>query len=72
VADNFVLSTCKKHEDCTIRAYFLPMDDPYSDPVTDQKPISAWIQENAEHAFGPCWCVEVEHLPGKIAIGVET
>jgi hypothetical protein len=72
VADNFVLSTCKKHNDCTIKAIFLSVDDPYFDPVTDQKPVSAWIQQNAEHAFGPCWCVEVEHLAGKVAIEVDT
>jgi hypothetical protein len=70
VADNFVLDPCKKHDDCTVKAIFLSTDDPYYDPVTDAKPVSAWVQQCAEHAFGPCWCVEVEHLAGKISIEV--
>jgi hypothetical protein len=72
VADNFVLSTCKQHIACTVKATFLSVDDPYYDPVTDQKPVSVWIQEKAEEAFGDCWCVGVEHLDGKVSITVNT
>lgn len=70
MADNFVLSACTKHTDCTIKATFVSEDDPRYDPVTDLKPVSEWIEGCAEHAFGPCWCVKVEHLPGKLAIEV--
>ena len=68
--DNFVLDPCKTHEDCTIKATFLSSDDPRFDPITDQKPVSEWIQTCATDAFGDCWCYEVEHMAGKLAIEV--
>jgi hypothetical protein len=53
-----------------MKATFLDVADPSGDPITDQKPVSAWVQKNALNAFGPCWCSEIEHVDGTLAIEV--
>jgi len=68
--DLLVFDACGMHTDCTLKASFVSMDDAYFDPILDQRPVSEWVQRCASHAFGDVYCVETEHIPGKLAVEV--
>jgi hypothetical protein len=53
-----------------LRAVFVSDLDPRFDPVSDQKPVSAYLASIAERDFGPSFCVALEHLEGKLSIEV--
>jgi hypothetical protein len=68
VTDRYVLTTCKEHPDCTVRADFVEPGGEGFDPAVDLRPVAAWVQVCAEEAFGSVFCVDISHLPGKLTI----